>query len=69
MHFAKPGSCWRVGARSSTDPETLGLWGTVHKRIWDLTSDPAMLNTAIDAYEKGFYLKRDYYNGINYAFI
>jgi hypothetical protein len=54
---------------TSMDPETLGLWGTVHKRMWDLTSDPAMLNTAIDAYEKGFYLKRDYYNGINYAFI
>lgn len=28
-----------------------------------------MLNTAIDAYENGFYLKRDYWNGINYAFI
>ena len=54
---------------TSTDAETLGLWGAVHKRIWDLTSDPAMLDAAIDAYEKGFYLKRDYYNGINYAFI
>jgi hypothetical protein len=54
---------------TSTDTETLGLWGTVHKRMWELTSDPAMLNTSIDAYEKGFYLKRDYWNGINYAFI
>jgi hypothetical protein len=53
----------------SNDPETLGLWGAVHKRLWDVTKDPAALNISIDAYERGFYLKQDYYNGINYAFL
>jgi len=45
------------------------LWGAVHKRLWDVTKDPAALNISIDAYERGFYLKQDYYNGINYAFL
>ena len=53
----------------STDTETLGLWGAIHKRIWDLTKNEEELNTSIFAYEKGFYLKNDYYNGINLAFL
>lgn len=53
----------------STDTETLGLWGAIHKRMWDLTKNLDDLNTAIFAYEKGFYLKDDYYNGINLAFL
>jgi hypothetical protein len=58
-----------LGPEISNDPETLGLWGAVHKRLWDLTEDRATLDTSIDAYERGFYLKQDYYNGINYAFL
>jgi hypothetical protein len=58
-----------LGPESSNDPETCGLWGAVHKRLWDLKGDRAVLDTAIDAYERGFYLKQDYYNGINYAFL
>jgi hypothetical protein len=54
---------------ASTDPETLGLWGAIHKRIWDLTSERASLETAIFADEKGFYVKNDYYNGINAAYL
>jgi len=62
----------------TTDPETLGLWGAVYKRFWDiktakdgvdLTSAKADLDEAIRAYEKGFYLKNDFYNGINFAFL
>jgi hypothetical protein len=53
----------------SNDPETLGLWGAVHKRLWELTKDRGALDISIDAYERGFYLKQDYYNGINYAFL
>ena len=53
----------------STDTETLGLWGAIHKRVWDLTKNIDNLNTSILAYEKGFYLKNDYYNGINLAFL
>jgi hypothetical protein len=58
----------------SSDPETLGLWGAIHKRLWDTGDLPqqdrlAALSAAIWAHEKGFYLKNDYYNGINLAFL
>src|SRR5262249_38060158 len=54
---------------TTNSPETLGLWGAVHKRLWDLERDPATLDASIEAYERGFYLKQDYYNGINLAFL
>jgi len=54
---------------TSNDTETLGLWGAVHKRLWDETKDPAHLNEAVRGYERGFYLRNDYYNGINLAFL
>ncbi len=54
---------------TTNDPETLGLWGAVHKRLWELKSDRAMLDIAIEAYQRGFYLKQDYYNGINLAYL
>ena len=53
----------------TNDPETLGLWGAVHKRLWDIDQDRSYLDAAIGAYERGFYLKQDYYNGINLAFL
>jgi hypothetical protein len=53
---------------ASTDTETLGLYGSVKKRLWDETKDPADLDKAIWALEKGFYVKNDYYNGINLAY-
>ena len=54
---------------STNDPETLGLWGAVHKRLWEITEERANLDESIAAYERGFYLKQDYYNGINLAFL
>ncbi len=54
---------------TSNDPETLGLWGAVHKRLWELSNEQINLDEAINAYERGFYLRNDYYNGINYAFL
>jgi len=53
----------------SNDPETLGLWGSIHARIWDLTKDRTNLDSAVAAREKGFYLKNDYSNGINLSFL
>ena len=58
----------------ANDPETLGIWGAIHKRLAERperTADQqkADLNTAIFAYEKGYYLKDDFYNGINLAFL
>ena len=53
----------------SSDAETVGLWGAIHKRVWDVNGDRADLDRAIAAYERGFYLRRDTFNGINYAFL
>ena len=52
---------------TSNDPETLGMWGAIHKRIWDIDPKPEHLATSITAYSRGFYLKQDYYNGGNLA--
>ncbi|MFZ1246918.1 MAG: TRAFs-binding domain-containing protein, partial [Azonexus sp.] len=54
---------------TTNDPESLGLWGAIHKRLWELKSRPDDLNAAVDGYERGFSLRRDWYNGINYAFL
>ena len=54
---------------SSTDTETLGLFGSVQKRLWEETKDPLHMDKAIWALEKGFYVKNDYYNGINLAYM
>ena len=53
----------------SNDPETLGLWGAVHKRLWTATHEREHLDTAIHAYACGFDLRTDYYNGINLALL
>ena len=55
--------------QTSNDTETLGLWGAVHKRLWELTRDTSYLDEAVRAYERGFYLRNDHYNGINYAYL
>jgi tetratricopeptide (TPR) repeat protein len=54
---------------TSNDTETLGLWGAVHKRLWDETTERRHLDEAVRGYERGFYLRNDYYNGINFAFM
>jgi tetratricopeptide (TPR) repeat protein len=54
---------------TSNDTETLGLWGAVHKRLWEKTQDVTHLDEAVRGYERGFYLRNDYYNGINLAFL
>jgi hypothetical protein len=53
----------------ATDPETVGLWGAIHKRLWDARHTRADLDEAIRSYERGFQLKNDHYNGINLAFL
>ena len=60
---------WELDPTTSNDTETLGLWGAVHKRLWEKAKDEVALNKAIRSYERGFYLRNDYYNGINFAFL
>jgi hypothetical protein len=54
---------------TSNDTETLGLWGAVHKQLWEKTREPDALDQAFRSYERGFLLGKDYYNGINFAFL
>ncbi|NRF71852.1 DUF4071 domain-containing protein [Aquincola sp. S2] len=56
-----------ISPATTNDPETLGLWGAIHKRLYDLDGDPGLLDESIAAYGRGFQLKQDYYNGVNYA--
>lgn len=53
----------------SNDPETLGLSGAINKRLFELSGDLVYLDRAIRFYERGFYVKQDYYNGINVAYM
>ena len=54
---------------TTNDPETLGLWGAIHKRLWALHERQQDLDSSIEGYERGFHLKQDYYNGINLAYL
>jgi MAP3K TRAFs-binding domain len=54
---------------TSSDAETVGLWGAVHKRLWQEGGDRADLDRAIRAYARGYFLKTDYWNGINFAYL
>ena len=53
----------------TTDIETLGLAGAIHKRLFEIEGKTEHLKDAIWFYEKGFYINNDYYNGINLAFL
>src|SRR5699024_5987333 len=59
----------QLNLQTTTDTETLGIAGAIYKRIWEETSNKEKLNKAIYYYEKGFYLRNDYYNGINLAYL
>ena len=54
---------------TSSDGETVGLWGAIHKRLWEVARDPNDLNRAIRSYARGYFIRDDYYNGINFAFL
>jgi hypothetical protein len=54
---------------TSSDAETVGLWGAVHKRLWEESKEKADLDQGIRAYERGYFFKNDHYNGINLAFL
>lgn len=52
---------------TSNDPETLGITGAMHKRLWMLKGERGSLDKAIAYYGRGFEVRRDYYNGENLA--
>ncbi|MEN6374784.1 MAG: tetratricopeptide repeat-containing protein [Smithella sp.] len=62
-----------LNPESSNDPEVLGLWGALHKHLWEITSEPSNLEESIGAYERGYWLKvgvqekGHYLNQVNYS--
>src|SRR5262249_19728744 len=64
----------QLDAETTTDPETIGLWSAIHKRRAEmptrsLDERKQDLTEAIRATERGFVIKRDYYNGTNLAYL
>jgi hypothetical protein len=59
----------KLDPESTNDPETIGLWAAVQKRLWQQSKDTTHLEISINALERGFKLQNDYYNGINLAFM
>jgi tetratricopeptide (TPR) repeat protein len=53
----------------SNDPETLGLSGAIHKRLYEESGDKFFLEKALSFYKRGFSVTKDYYNGINLAYL
>jgi tetratricopeptide (TPR) repeat protein len=58
-----------LNPETSNDVATVGIWGAVHRGLWDETGDQKHLDKAVRAYERGFYLRNDIYNGINLALL
>jgi hypothetical protein len=54
---------------TTNDPETLGLSGSIYKRLFVETGLPAYLDKAKSYYERGFVVSKNYYNGINLAYL
>lgn len=54
---------------TSNDPETVGLAGAIEKRLFDKGQGEDHLVRAIRYYSRGYYLRDDYYNGINLAYL
>jgi len=54
---------------TTNDPETLALWGAIHRRLWELAQRGEDLYEAISAYERGFLLKQDHFNGTSLGFL
>jgi hypothetical protein len=64
----------QLGPETTTDPETLGLWSAIHKRRAEMSARSeaerrADLDIAINAAERGFHIRRDYYHGTNLAYL
>ncbi|HJV69478.1 tetratricopeptide repeat-containing protein [Ideonella sp.] len=46
---------------TTNDPETLSLWGAIHRRLWERGEGPAHLDQALLAFERGLSLAPDHY--------
>jgi hypothetical protein len=54
---------------SSYTLETSALSGAINKRLFEELKDPLYLDKAIWFYKRGFAIHKDYYNGVNVAYL
>lgn len=54
-------------SEETNDPETLGLVGSIYKRLYENNNDIETLKLAINAYKRGYIVSNNYYTGENYA--
>ncbi|MBW1298120.1 TRAFs-binding domain-containing protein [Aquimarina litoralis] len=59
----------KLNPEETTNPETLGLLGAINKRLFETLKTEEYLNQSLHFYERGYYVKQDYYNGINTAYL
>ena len=59
----------KLNPNTTTDPETLGLCGAIYKRMFEETKQTKYIDAALWYYERGFYIKQDYYNGWNVSYL
>lgn len=52
---------------NDNDPETMGISGSINKRLFLITNDDYYITCAIDNYQKNYVLQKNYYNGENLA--
>lgn len=57
----------RLDPDNSNNPETTGIAGAIFKRIFAISKNHDDIDKAIRYYQRGFVLKKDYYNGENLA--
>lgn len=61
LSVLQPGSSYRL--------ETSALSGAINKRLFEELKDPLYLDKSIWFYKRGFSIHKDYYNGINVAYL
>src|SRR5262245_15462989 len=58
-----------LNPNDSNDPETVGLAGAIEKRLFEEGQGLEHLKAAIWFYARGYYLRNDWYNAINFAYL
>jgi hypothetical protein len=58
-----------LAPQDSNDPETVGLAGAIEKRLFEQGQGLEHLTAAIWFYARGYYLRNDWYNAINFAYL
>src|SRR5262249_11644958 len=45
-----------LNPQESSDAETVGIWGAIHKRLWEELKNPEDLDESARAYARGYYI-------------